>query len=211
MMDTLHKDGKCERMPVLLSGVEGFKLLGVPYLSETKDMMGNKIANVVLPLLHQWNCTNNIVGMVFDTTSSNTGHKSGACIAIQRDLNKCLLWFACRHHVCEVISSNVWKELDVEPLKSPNFTIFSKFKSNWNRIVNVLNNSSDMYLNTVQHDENILLLFKSFSEESYPRNDYKELIELSIVFLGGSDVTKYKFKRPGALDKCRWMAKFFKY
>ena len=111
--------------------------------------------------------------------------------------------------VCEVISSHVWKELDVEPSKSPNFTIFSKFKSNWNKIVNVLNNSSDMYLNTVQHDENILLLFKSFSEESYPRNDYKELIELSIVFLGGSDVTKYKFKRPGALDKCRWMEFFF--
>jgi len=39
------------------------------------------------------------------------------------------------------------------------------------------------------------------------RDDYKEVIELCVIFLCG-DLQKYvSFKRPGAIHKARWMAK----
>ena len=41
--------------------------------------------------------------MVFDTTYSNTGHLTAACIAIQGRLRWHLLWSGCRHQVGELI------------------------------------------------------------------------------------------------------------
>jgi hypothetical protein len=85
-------------------------------------------------LLTEWGCTDNIFGMVFDTTSSNTGHKTAACIAIQRDLDRHLLWFACRHHVGEVILDHVWNALAIEVSKSPEISIFGRLKNSWNQL-----------------------------------------------------------------------------
>ena len=79
----LHWDGKLmltldgakkERLPVLLSGIGGTKLLGVPALnSESVGPMGQQIASATLSLLIQWQCKDSVCGMVFDTTASNTG------------------------------------------------------------------------------------------------------------------------------------------
>jgi hypothetical protein len=38
------------------------------------------------------------------------------------------------------------------------------------------------------------------------RDDYKEFLELSILFLGG-DIPGYFFKQPGAMHHARWMSK----
>lgn len=42
---------------------------------------------------------------------------------------------------------------------------------------------------------------------SLPRDDYKELLELSKIFLGTMDVEETKFYKPGAFHHARWMAK----
>ena len=38
-----------------------------------------------------------------------------------------------------------------------------------------------------------------------PRDDYRELLELTIMFLGGKST--FSIKTPGALHRSRWMAK----
>ena len=40
-----------------------------------------------------------------------------------------------------------------------------------------------------------------------PRDDYKEMLELAIIILGGDLERKLKFKLPGALHHARWMSK----
>ena len=45
-----------------------------------------------------------------------------------------------------------------------------------------------------------------FSKNTWPRGDYKEMMELLIVFLGGS-VENFKFHIPGADHHARWMSK----
>jgi hypothetical protein len=55
-----------------------------------------------------------------------------------------------------------------------------------------------------EYRDNVLELARS--EISFCRDDYKEFIELSTVFLDGKD-QRITFKQPGALHKARWMAK----
>jgi len=35
-----------------------------------------------MQLIEKWDCANNIVNMVFDTTVSNTGHLTAVCVCI---------------------------------------------------------------------------------------------------------------------------------
>ena len=74
------------------------KLLGVP---ETTDGSGAAKAKVVQTLLSDWNVKSELCGMVFDTTSSNSGAENGACKCLEDWLETPILWLACRHHVHE--------------------------------------------------------------------------------------------------------------
>ena len=120
---------------IYCSGIGGIKLLGVPSIPHlSEDPTGSLIANATITLLEEWKCRSSVIGMVFDTTSSNTRHKTKACIAIQRELDSPLLWLACGHHVGEVVLSNVWDAFNVEVSSSPNVTIFTRLKSKWSQL-----------------------------------------------------------------------------
>jgi len=47
--------------------------------------------------------TEDVVGMSFDTTAANTGHRNGTCVLLEHKIGKDLLWLACRHHILEVL------------------------------------------------------------------------------------------------------------
>ena len=83
----VHWDGKMlrlrghivsHRVCVYLSGVdqELRKLLGIP---EAKDGTGESEFNIVKTALEQWMVKEQIVGLVFDTTTTNTGKEKGCC------------------------------------------------------------------------------------------------------------------------------------
>ena len=113
---TVHWDGKIvslkgniksNRVCVYLTGVDADqdrKLLGVP---ETASGTGHDEAKVVTDMLVHWGVQEEVVGIVFDTTSSNTGAESGACKYIEDWKGSPVLWLACRHHVAELHMSRV--------------------------------------------------------------------------------------------------------
>ena len=79
-------------------------LIGVPRYQPGRDQhTGAIIAELTVNLLDSLNCNASVVNMVFDTTYSNTGHLTAACIAIQGRLRRHLLWSGCRHQVGELI------------------------------------------------------------------------------------------------------------
>ena len=45
-----------------------------------------------------------------------------------------MLWAACRHHVGEIILTHVWDCLEVEVSKSPEITVFQRFRSMYGSI-----------------------------------------------------------------------------
>ena len=81
---TLTLRGRIEskRVAIYISGVDGEhtrKLLGIP---ECVSGQGKDEFEVTKKFLVQWKVKEQLVGMVFDTTASNSGQHSGACRCI---------------------------------------------------------------------------------------------------------------------------------
>ena len=192
-------------------GIGGFKLLGVPPLPHKSDQRaGDLISKATTNLLNNWECKDSVYGMCFDTTSSNTGHLTAACVAIQRELGSPLLWLACRHHIGEVILDEVWNVSKIETSKSPDVTIFKSFREKWDHISHY--DTSDLSFpksqkKLQQKKDAIINLLKDSLLAEFTRGDYKELVQLSLLYLSGEVSEGYRFAHPGALHKARWMAK----
>ena len=136
---TVHWDGKLlpdllgqekvDRLPVLVTGTDTEQLLGVPKLTSGT---GKAQAAAALSCLNDWNICDNVKGICFDTTASNTGCFNGACILIERALGRNLLHFACRHHIMEIVLEKVFTALKITSAASgPDIAIFKRFKSKW--------------------------------------------------------------------------------
>ena len=222
---TLHWDSKLmpslcnknineERLTVVVGNTHELKLLGVPlYEPGTDKKSGDIIADLTNDLLQSWHCVNSITNMTFDTTATHTGHISAACVTIQQRLNRALLWSACRHHVGEVLLSHVFTDLQIEASKSPDVTLFVRFRKNYDLLPHKPLSRFDptVYSDTalrLLEDCRTRVLDIARSELSLRRDDYREFVELCTVFLD-NDITGQlvTFKRPGALHKARWMAK----
>ncbi|XP_063615336.1 uncharacterized protein LOC134788372 [Penaeus indicus] len=174
-----------------------------------------------MALLNSWDCADSIVNMVFDTTASNTGHVTGACVSIQQELGRALLWSACRHHVGETIIRHVFDDLKIEVSKSPDVTVFSRFRKNFELAPhsgNIKLSKFDMsaYGESAQdliQDWRADSLATASSNLQFQRDDYHEFSELCQLFLLADErsdeqtKTDFSFKRPGAVHKARWMAK----
>ena len=93
-------EGKAERLPFLVSG-DGIQ----KWLMVLKLVVGTGVltGQAVYDAAKEWDLVDNIIGMCFDTTASNTGLKEGACIHIMKHVKRNLLHFACRHHVLELL------------------------------------------------------------------------------------------------------------
>ncbi|KAG0724873.1 hypothetical protein GWK47_039711 [Chionoecetes opilio] len=130
----LHWDGKLlpslsgdteDRIAVLLTGEDDAEfLLGVPTSS---DSTGRNVAAVVLKEVDEAGVRDKIIAFCFDTTASNTGMVQGACIRIEQELGRSLLWLACRHHVHEVILKDVF-EASLGSSSGPDIGIFTRLR-----------------------------------------------------------------------------------
>ncbi|QQP58281.1 Uncharacterized protein FKW44_003545, partial [Caligus rogercresseyi] len=106
------------------------QLLNVPKLSHGT---GYEMAKEVVKALEDWGLSERIGGMSFDTTSSNTGRINGACVLIEQQLKKDILYFACRHHIHELLLGEVFRMV-MGPMSGPNVSIFKRFQDHWQSI-----------------------------------------------------------------------------
>ena len=205
-----------ERLTVAIGDVHQIKLLGVPaYQVGSGRRAGEVISTKTMELLQLWNCQHSVVAMVFDTTASNTGHVTAACVSLQQALGRPLLWAACRHHVGEVILTQIFADLKIEASKSPEVSLFSRFKKHYGG-VSSLNKEKLTLFNARSYSDETEALLQEWRIEAiqlasdstkHQRDDYKEFAELCLCYLGDPRNKDVNFKRPGALHKARWMAK----
>jgi len=221
----LHWDGKLtptlknhrvteERMTVVVGDASQLQLFVVPsYFKASDKSCGDIIVELTMKLMTEWHCDKQIVNMTFNTTSSNTGHLTAACIAIQNKQQRAVLWSGCRHHIGEVLLSHVFADLKIEASKSPDVTLFTRMRSNWDLMPH---DSSDIVpFCPADHDLQAQELLAALKDDviavatgkvEFLRDDYREFTELSLLYLSSSKDTMI-FQRPGALHKARWMAK----
>ena len=74
-----------DRLAVIVSEECVMKLLGVPMLP---NGTGEAQASATFETLQDWNLTDRVHFISFDTTASNTGLKSGTCLLLEQNLNR---------------------------------------------------------------------------------------------------------------------------
>lgn len=214
----VHWDGKLlpavlkteqkERIAVLISYGETEQLLGVP-VADTST--GEEQALAVYECLEEWGVSHTIKAMCFDTTASNTGRLKGACTILEHMLGRELLYLACRHHILEVMLRGVF-ECKFGSTTGPQPDIFKRFQNAWAKLnkkqydTGISNEIVKKHLPS-EVIANITADFNTKLTESQPRDDYKELLQLVLVFVGALNGTEVEFKSPGAISHARWMAK----
>jgi hypothetical protein len=95
--------------------------------------------------------------------------------------------------------------------KTPNILLFKRFQKQWAAIDTAdyqTANSDDNTAGAVAGvDEELLHFLETQLQQYQPRDDYQELLQLAIIFLGGTPSKGISFKAPAGLHHGRWMAK----
>ena len=136
-------------------------------------------------------------------TASNTGNNLGACPLLQVKLEKKLLTLACRHHINEIVISDVFGKC-YNLSTGPDIPLFKRFQKAWNFIDK---NRFEPLNIDIPWKADVITKCKQQLGEFHPRADYKEFLELTIIFLGDIPPKGVHFRHPGALHRARWMAR----
>ena len=108
----LHWDGKIfkklthvgqseERVAILIEKNGEDILLGIPKVEQGN---AQTITSEILNMIEKFNIKHSaIIGVVFDTTSVNSGYISGVVVNLEEMFGRSLLQLACRHHVAELV------------------------------------------------------------------------------------------------------------
>ncbi|XP_029346464.1 uncharacterized protein LOC115034269 [Acyrthosiphon pisum] len=216
---TVHWDGKIlptlnvresgiDRLPIVLTSNNLDLLIGIPKLEKST---GKEQANAIYYALENWGVTDVVQALCCDTTASNTGRLNGACVLLEQKLERDLLYLPCRHHIYEIILRGVFESVLPHTTTSPDIPLFKKFRNNWNKIdiTNITSGIDDLECCTALEDvrNDILHFCRAMLQNKCYRDDYKELLELSITFLNGDLDNKFKIRPPGAMHQARWMSR----
>lgn len=214
---TIHWDGKMleditgremvDRLPILVSGEGVEQILAAPKLLRGT---GEATACAVYDTANEWQISDKVKFMCFDTTAANTGPRNGACVLLEQKLDRDLLWLACRHHVHELVLEAVVNR-SLGASSGPDISLFKRFQKFWTSINKTKFQTALSDVTTAQVVSDIAADSISFAENQLQkfqlRDDYKELLELSVIFLGGVPVKGVSFKYPAGVHRARWMAK----
>ena len=166
---------------------------------------------LVKDYLVMWGVKEQVRGMVFDTTASNSGEHSGACRFLEEWLESAVLWLACRRHIAELHLGTAVK-LEMGATKDPGMALFRRLRIEWRGLVinyNDLDVTDFSSAPTALQEaaESVLSWAKEQLESgTFQRDDYNEFMELVVVSLGG-EVVGFIFKLPGPDHHARWMSK----
>lgn len=194
---------KIDRLPILVSVDNIVKIIDVPGL---ENQTGLALANSIYRALSNWGLVDLVQAVCVDTTNANLGRKGGAAAILEQMIDRDLLHIACRHHVLEIILGAAFLE-KFPGTNGPNNALFMRFRSEWNNIVSPKpeNGLEELELQLKLQIPHITEFIKKHLNMEHVRDDYKELLQLCLQFLGVEN--NFKIRKPGACHHARWMAK----
>ena len=186
-------------------------LLGIPRFESSS---GKHVEAGVLKELEKYNISlEKCFGTCYDTTSSNSGLKNGAHFRIEKNVGHAILELECRKHVQELHVTHANKAM-FGATKAPQKSHYKDFKNAWSTLN--LDTSSMVVFDQERYAGNSFLIGKAaeslhwaeinLQKMTFPRDDYRELNELIVVYLGGQVPGGFKPKRKGAMHEARFMA-----
>ena len=111
---------------------------------------------------------------------------------------------ACRHHILELVAENAYTEC-MGPTSGPEVQLFKRSKEEWTSIdLEVWEAiAADAPQDLLASRDDRIATFRRHLDTDQPRDDYRELLELSVIALGGIPKRGTRFYRPGALHHAR--------
>ena len=105
-------------------------------------------------------------------------------------LEQDLLYLPCKHHTFEIILRSIFDEKLSLSSSQPNVSIFKCFQQAWPQIdmLKFRARTGEPSINEILNTDlkGILDFVKSCLVQLQPGGDYKELLELILIFLGGT-------------------------
>ena len=121
---------------------------------------------------------------MFDTTSINTGVRSGVAVSLKQIFGTKLLLLDCRHLVLELLCGAAASTI-YSITKSPNEAVFQVLVNSWS-VLDKLN--FQVYKAKCRKEkieiQNIVEFCQAALLDDFLRKDYQGLLELTIIFLG---------------------------
>lgn len=205
-MQDLIRTAHVDRLPIVVSENNKFQLMGIPKMDSGTSL---NTAHVVYELITDWGLQEKIVACCFDTTNVNTGDKGGAALILECLLERDLLQLSCRHHIYEIVLRGAY-ESKFGASSAPFPTMFKRFKDAWNGIDqnNFEIGVNDPYIKSALADviPSITDFCKNELKVQSVRADYREFLQLCLVFLGDRS-RHFPFQPPAGMSNARWMSK----
>jgi hypothetical protein len=108
----------------------------------------------------------------------------------------------------EIVLQKVFTALKITSASSgPDIAIFKRFREQWPSIDHKSYQTATDTVEIQSLKEGTLQFALSKLEMSQPRDDYREFLELAVIFVGGTPVRGIHIQAPGALHSARWMAR----
>ena len=92
MLPALMKKEFVHRLPIIVTHKGAEQLLGVPQLASGT---GRDQALAIYNTLQEWNLEHKAQALCCDTTASNTGQLKAACILLEQELGRDILYLPC--------------------------------------------------------------------------------------------------------------------
>ena len=138
----MHCDGrhaktrllKYDALAAIASGATPYKNEN-PFSTTMLDIPNGKAqAEASHDMLQLWKIADNMRALVFDTTSSNNGWKSGAAKLLQEKLGRKVFYNASKPHIYELVVRAFWKSVFGKETTGTQMTMFHEFTNNWDKI-----------------------------------------------------------------------------
>ncbi|XP_047141348.1 uncharacterized protein LOC124816271 [Hydra vulgaris] len=212
---TNGKKEKRDRFVVSVNIDGDIKLLGIPAMEHGTGAAQYEALNNVL---EDYGICDDVKGLCFDTTASNTGRHSGTNTRFSQRQESILLELACRRHIYELHLKHFWEQITSGKTAAPENLMFKRFQTNWNCIKKTvdpsnlirfdINSISNTFLAT-QIEETIQFCKDALKTDIVPRGDYRELLELTLMYLHPEKF--FKVRAPGCVSHARFMSKTIYY
>lgn len=159
------------------------------------NFTGKKQTQASSKSIIDWNLEDKVQIFCCDTTALNTSHFNGAWMLPEQKFDRHMLFFASCHHVYELVLKAIFK-VKIKQVTSFNISLFKKLKKH--NIdptkIQCYRETQEMFWTTPEL-EKFLDFYHAELKNDMIRDDYREFIKFSIVFLGG-DAEKIINKNP---------------
>ena len=215
IMEDIPDGKKSKRFAVLVNIGGELELLGISAMDHGSAEAQNK---ALVAQLVDNDLIDNVRGLCFDTTATNTGRLSGTNIRFSRRQDDILLELACRRHVFELHIKHFLEHISTGKTLAPNNQLFKCFQKEWNNLKDEIDLSklSRFDVKAVRGTfletkvlESIQFCKIALKTEVFPRGDYTELLELTLMYL--SPESSFKIRAPSSVSHARFMAKAIYY